>query len=170
MRVTNRNDHRSRGHAPPTRTARRTPALSQQSPVANALPTPTRLPPSLPPVSLPSSSSVPPPLPLTSHPLGYSFQTLPIDLPSLPLTLLTPSVFLPDSSSGSPSSSTDLGLYKILFHFQSFSGSPSSFYCPRPTCKAVLQYQCTPIVQSTPPHRPPCLCHTPYNIGDSNIA
>jgi len=53
-----------------------------------------------------------------------------------------------------------------------YCGRHSSVYCPTATSPAkptLLQYCCTTIAQYTPPHRPSCICHTPYNIGDGNI-
>ena len=63
------------------------------------------------------------------------------------------------------------GLYKILFHFEAFSGSQSSLYSPLPRAlPALLQYYRTSIAQDTTPPRPLlCVLYTLYNIGNGNI-
>jgi len=54
-------------------------------------------------------------------------------------------------------------LYKILFHFKAYCGSPSSFHCLSPPAKpTLLQYYCTTTAQYTPHHRP--LRSMPYTI------
>jgi len=63
-----------------------------------------------------------------------------------------------------------LSLYKKVFHVKALLWESIILLLPpSPAKPTVLLYYCTTIVQYTPPHRPPLLCHTPYNFGDGNI-
>jgi len=64
-----------------------------------------------------------------------------------------------------------LSFYKILCHFKALLWLSIILLLPPPTSKAYpiaisLHDQCA--IYARPP-TPPCLCHTPYNIGDGNI-
>ena len=60
-------------------------------------------------------------------------------------------------------------LYKILFHLTALLWESIILLLPPPppANPTVLQFYCTCNIR--PPTDPPCLCHTPYNIGDGNI-
>jgi len=68
-------------------------------------------------------------------------------------------------------STSGVGLYKIFFHFEAFVHESIILYSPLPTCIAhtieILLYgYCAKYYL---PPNPPCVCHTPYNVGDCNI-
>jgi len=65
----------------------------------------------------------------------------------------------------------ELGLYEILFYFRALVHESIILFLPPPTCIAhtvaiLLQYHCAIFEPSSDP---PFLCHTPYDIGHSNI-
>jgi len=66
---------------------------------------------------------------------------------------------------------SSLSLYNIVFHCKALVWESIIIVLPPPPVKpTVLQYYCTNIAQYTPPPlTPPCVCHTPKNIGDGNI-
>ena len=80
------------------------------------------------------------------------------------------------AASGSSYSSSRFGFTRILAFTrycctsQLWCGSPSSLYCSPhlqslPYCNTIARL----LRNIRPPTDPPCVCHTPYNIGHGNI-
>jgi len=59
--------------------------------------------------------------------------------------------------------------YKIIFHVHPcVHESILLLLPPLPPLPHTVHYYITTIVQNTTPFDPPCVCHTPYNIGNGN--
>ena len=71
---------------------------------------------------------------------------------------------------GSDAIPTFLGIYKIFVHSKaSLHYSQSPLYC---LLHLLCSHYCNTVVRLMrnirPPPDPPCICHTPYNIGSGN--
>jgi len=64
-----------------------------------------------------------------------------------------------------------LSLYKILFHFKALVWESNTLLLPPPHTQSLPYFNSISglLRNIRPPTDRPCLCHTPYNIGDGNI-